>query len=221
MRNRQLSQAWERWQYLAADMALIQRAMGVATRFWMMNKLETAFERWYSFQQEKMQILRDRRDAILTWAENQLVTAMNQWRYQTYVSLCAYDAHIKSAVGWALAHWRGRAIFWRMRTEVSRKQAVSKWRKDILSTTLSNWREGTTSMSMDSEDCQQAVSWQEKRSVYNGLLRWRDYAIFRAILAELMAQADFRYVHVMYSDGFQTWRSNRDMIDSQEVATLF
>ena len=45
----------------------------------------------------------------------------------------------------------------------------------------------------------------------------KNAATAKANLAELMAQADFRYFHKSYSEGFQAWRSYSDMCaDSAE-----
>jgi len=217
-----------RWQQKAAQLSKLKDGMSqdesYGTQHWNKVMLTRTIEQWFMVEQEEAQMLRNRRDAILTWAENQLVTAMNQWRYQTYLALCAYDACIRSAASWtggvmmdALAHWRGRASTWRSRAEEGRNKAVSKWTKDLLSSTLSEWREGASSISTGSEYCKQAALWREEKYCREAILRWRDYTEFCGILAELMVQADFRYTHKSYSDGFQSWRSYSDMmVDSPE-----
>ena len=85
-----------------------------------------------------------------------------------------------------------------------------------LEKSFNEWRSLSTCNSFEGLS-DQAAYWWKQRTLDVAVARWRNYAEFCVILAELMAQADFRYYHKSYSEGFQAWRSYSDMCaDSAE-----
>jgi hypothetical protein len=210
------------WQRKAEQLRMLKAALmedqALGTKHWNKRNLSVSVGLWYEATYGRLQILQDRRDAILCWAEQQLVACVNQWRQQTYLLLCASDSYRHGVATLtagllmdALTQWRRRANLWRANADDGHRRAISKWERDAMAAAFYDWRCGCAGVNQNSASLKTGHDFSNFRAVIDAIVRWRDYAEFCSILAELMQQADFRYKHKSYSDGFQAWRSYSDL----------
>lgn len=169
--------------------------------------------RWIEEFEDSVQHALDMKDAIVFHAERVLVDAMNSWRQWTFEALEQQDNMRK-----ACAHLEEQTLdLWRQWSEAQRiaqgrrlRQGFDQLGRSLLRANFYTLRKNARALKGMHAFQQKAKLYWLKHVLEGRFERWRNYAEFRLILAELMAQADFRYEHKTYSDSFQGWRSFAD-----------